>query len=88
MRTIGTITLNGETIVLRYASGAEAELPLSGDPADEATCQEVLAAVKRHWHRGASLRRGRQVGALTVFDVVEHPASIEAAVRELVEAMQ
>lgn len=88
MRTIGTITLNGETIVLRYASGAEAELPLRGDPADETTCREVLAAVKRHWHRGASLRRGRRVGALTVFDVVEYPASIEAAVRELVEVMQ
>lgn len=87
MRTIGTITLNGETIVLRYASGAEAELPLRGDPADEATCREVLAAVKRHWHLGASLRRGRQVGALTVFDVVEAPASIEAALIEHVEVV-
>lgn len=89
MNTIGTITLDGETILCRRSWGAEFELPMDFSPADltdESRCAELLRFVKLCWHPGVRLR-GRQVGALTVFDVVEYPTSIEAAVRGLVEVM-
>lgn len=88
MLTIGTVTLGNGRILCRRSWGAEFELPMDFSPADltdESKCSELLRFVKRCWHSGVSLR-GRQVGALTVFDVVEAPGCIEAAVRELVEA--
>lgn len=89
MRTIGTVTLDNGRILCRRSWGAEFEMPMTFSPADltdESRCAELLRFVKLCWHPDVRLR-GRQVGALTVFDVVEHPASIEAAVRELVEAV-
>ncbi len=90
MRTIGTITIGGGKILCRKPRGAEWALPLAFTPADltdESKCAEVLEYARRCWHPGVRVL-GRQQGDLSIFDVVEHPASIEAAVRELVEVAQ
>lgn len=89
MRTIGTITIGNGRILCRRAWGAEFELPMDFSPADltdESRCAELIRFVKLCWRPGVRLR-GRQVGALTVFDVVEYPAGIEQAVLGCVEAV-
>lgn len=70
MSVLGTVRLDGETVVCRRRWGAEFELPLRVDVTAEEALGEALKLARDAWHPGAVLARPRvERGGAVVIEV-------------------